>query len=378
MEHATHNRYALAVQDAEAGLIWSVGGVWSASLLSQSPALMTGPEVDALHKKHPNAHIVDVIVYREACEAYNAGFNAVLNHDERSTPENRQAARNAGIESLVRAGFPENALEIGRNDYLQQGNVSNYIEQPESGQLQDNLLNTDPTVIEAKVMKDYAHYLGKDVLVHRICGFVGDDSTDIELSPPAKVRVQATSEQSLKRWIDGWCDPLYEVALVENHPQLNGVRSLWIHGPSLHLNGKQTEVSDIVSIAEPQSVNQLGSVQNTTVPKVESALDRGLRLRTQALALLQEAQAADGLKPFTVTHTHSYGESTYVLWAAETPTQEHAKAVLDCEFEPERDETLAVEDCFTLEEMTGVALTARLQDILDSSESPCQDDTPSP
>ena len=121
-----------------------------------------------------------------------------------------------------------------------------------------------------------------------------------------------------------------------------------------------------------------GKVQNTTVPKVESALDRGLRLRTQALAMLQEAQAADGLKPFTVTHTHSYGESTYVLWAAETPTQEHAKAVLDCEFEPDREETLAVEDCFTLEEMTGVALTARLQDILDSSESPCQDDTPSP
>lgn len=122
-------RTSLAVQDAEAGLIWSVGGVWSASLLSQSPALMTGPEVDALHKKHPNAHIVDVIVYREACEAYNAGFNAVLNHDERSTPESRQAARNAGIESLVRAGFPENALEIGRNDYLQQGNVAKLTEQ---------------------------------------------------------------------------------------------------------------------------------------------------------------------------------------------------------------------------------------------------------
>lgn len=121
-----------------------------------------------------------------------------------------------------------------------------------------------------------------------------------------------------------------------------------------------------------------GNVQNTTVPKVERAFDQGLRLRTQALALLQEAHAADGLKPFTVTHTHSYGESTYVLWAAETPTQEHAKAVLDCEFEPDREETLAVEDCFTLEEMTGVAMTARLQDILDSSESPCQDDTPSP
>ncbi len=129
--------------------------------------------------------------------------------------------------------------------------MSNYIEHPTSGQPQEHFLNTDPSVIEAKVMKDYAHFLGKDVLVSRISGFVGDDSTDIELSPPAKVRVETTSEQSLKRWIDGWCDPVYEVVLVEDHPQLACVRSLWIHGPSLHLNGKQTEVSDIVSIAEP-------------------------------------------------------------------------------------------------------------------------------
>lgn len=135
--------------------------------------------------------------------------------------------------------------------------MSNYIEHPESGQPQEPFLNTDPSVIEAKVMKDYAHFLGKDVLVSRISGFVGDDSTDIELSPPAKVRVESTSEQSLKRWIDGWCDPVYEVALVEDHPQLAGVRSLWIHGPSLHLNGKQTEASDIVSIADVQSPREV-------------------------------------------------------------------------------------------------------------------------
>ena len=156
------------------------------------------------------------------------------------------------------------------------GNVSNSIEQPESGQQQDRPLNTDPTVIEAKVMKDYAHYLGKDVLVKRICGYVGDDSTDIELSPPAKVRVETTNEQSLKRWIDGWCDPLYEVALVEEHPQLNGVRLLWIHGPSLHLNGKQTEASDIVEIAEPQSGNLQGNVsictEQSSLPAIESSV----------------------------------------------------------------------------------------------------------
>lgn len=98
-------------------------------------------------------------------------------------------------------------------------------------------------------------------------------------------------------------------------------------------------------------------------------LDKALQLRTEALALLQEAQAIDGLKPFTVTHTHSHGESTYILWAAATPSKDEAVAVLDCEFESDRDETLTVDECFTLEEMTGVSTTARLQDIQASFDS---------
>lgn len=119
-------RYALVDHDADAGLIWSVGGVWSASLLSQSPTLMTGPQVDAFKVRHPNARIVDVIVYREACEVYNAGFNLVLKHSERSTPETRQAAREAGIKALVHAGFSEDALNIidtERSDILKERNM---------------------------------------------------------------------------------------------------------------------------------------------------------------------------------------------------------------------------------------------------------------
>lgn len=107
-----HNRYALADQGTDAGLIWSVGGVWSASLLDQSPTLMTGPQADAFHKRHPNAHIVDVIVFREAHKAYTVGVNSAINHNERSTPEARQAAHEAGIKALVRAGFSKHALDI--------------------------------------------------------------------------------------------------------------------------------------------------------------------------------------------------------------------------------------------------------------------------
>lgn len=109
---SAHDRYALADQDADAGLIWSVGGVWSASLLSQSPTLMTGPQADAFQKRHPNARIIDVIVFREAHQAYIAGVNSVLDHNERSTPETRQAAHEAGIKALVHAGFSKHALDI--------------------------------------------------------------------------------------------------------------------------------------------------------------------------------------------------------------------------------------------------------------------------
>lgn len=98
-------------------------------------------------------------------------------------------------------------------------------------------------------MKDYEHFLGKVVSVNAISGYVGNDSADFVLEPPAKVKVLQTSEQCVKRWVDDWCDPVYEVELTEPHPQLVDVRSMWIHGPSRHLNGKQTESSDIVSVA---------------------------------------------------------------------------------------------------------------------------------
>lgn len=114
------HRYALASHDPDGFVRWSVGGEWSASLLDHSPTLMTGPEVDAFKVRHPNARIVDVIVYREACEVYSAGCNSVLDHSERSTPQTRQAAREAGIKALIRAGFPEDALNIVGPEHTEQ------------------------------------------------------------------------------------------------------------------------------------------------------------------------------------------------------------------------------------------------------------------
>lgn len=96
---------------------------------------------------------------------------------------------------------------------------------------------------------------------------------------------------------------------------------------------------------------------------------KALQLRTKALALLEEAATLDGLKPFGVTHRHEYGASTYLLWAHDTPDEDQATKVLDAEYEPDKEE-LNIETSITLEELTGVAMTARLPAILAATELP--------
>lgn len=79
---------------------------------------------------------------------------------------------------------------------------------------------------------------------------------------------------------------------------------------------------------------------------------KALQLRAKALALLEEAAALDGLKPYSVTHRHHDGASTYLLWAAEAPGKGESAKVLDDEFEPDKGEELDIETAFTLEELS--------------------------
>lgn len=95
---------------------------------------------------------------------------------------------------------------------------------------------------------------------------------------------------------------------------------------------------------------------------------KALQLRTTALALLEEAAALDGLQPFSVTHRHQYGASTYLFWAADAPDEDSAAKALEADYEPDKGEELDIEPSFTLEELTGVAVTARLPDILAATE----------
>lgn len=99
---------------------------------------------------------------------------------------------------------------------------------------------------------------------------------------------------------------------------------------------------------------------------------QALSLRVQALALLQQAQQLDGLKPFLIHHSHEYGSTGYLVWGTEEPDEETAAKLLDSGYEPEKRESLDIESQITLEEIAGTSVAHRVPDVL---EAESDDDT---
>lgn len=114
-------------------------------------------------------------------------------------------------------------------------------------------LNRDLKIIEERALGDYQKMLGQSVLVKAVSGFVGNDSVDINLDPPAKVRIDQTGSDSVHHWNDDGLDPYCDVTLMEPHPALVDVRSFGIHGPCPNLDGKRTEASEIVEVIAKQT-----------------------------------------------------------------------------------------------------------------------------
>jgi len=100
-----------------------------------------------------------------------------------------------------------------------------------------------------------------------------------------------------------------------------------------------------------------------------------LSLRVQALALLQQAQQIDGLKPILINHRHQYGSTGYLVWSAEDLTEKVASKMTDSNFEPELDETLDIESVISLEQVAGTDITQRVPDVLKSSPIDDDDDS---
>src|SRR5262245_13193775 len=92
--------------------------------------------------------------------------------------------------------------------------------------------------IEKLALDDYEQVLGRVIWVSELSGYRNDDSLELYVKPPAKVKVVSTMKDSILHWNDGWLDPYWELELVEPHPQLEGIRSLYMFGDSYSLTGR--------------------------------------------------------------------------------------------------------------------------------------------
>ncbi|VWC79826.1 hypothetical protein BLA39750_01111 [Burkholderia lata] len=89
-------------------------------------------------------------------------------------------------------------------------------------------------------------------------------------------------------------------------------------------------------------------------------------LRVKALGLLQQAEAVDALKPFVVVVTRGDETTACLAWNHNEPRRKEVEALLGGELGTCCGDRDLNESKVTLEEIAGVALNARIPDILDS------------
>lgn len=78
-------------------------------------------------------------------------------------------------------------------------------------------------------------------------------------------------------------------------------------------------------------------------------------LRASAAVLLAQAQHLDGKRAYIATHSHEYGQTGYLVWSPEFPTDRDIRPLLISPFEPHLGEELTVANTVTAAELTGAA-----------------------
>lgn len=176
-----------------------------------------------------------------------------------------------------------------------------------------------------------------------------ENDAEVDVPPITGLRLRADGDANFYHLLDGndW------VAAI----QMNGKFTTRMQEGML---GKVVRV--LSQHEQAHSVSKFGAV--------EAGLEctDALMLRVKALALLQQAEALDGLRPFMVIHEHDMGAAGYLAWNHDVPSEKEASAVLTSEFEAGREEVLTVMSDVTLDEIAGVAPSARIQDVLQAVE----------
>lgn len=98
--------------------------------------------------------------------------------------------------------------------------------------------------INEAALRDYRSVAGKVVWVTQVeCYDDNDNQAIVTCDPPALARIQAYEEreelENIPRWTnEEFCDPYYNLEILEKHPAFTGLRPSWTFGTCRSVNGE--------------------------------------------------------------------------------------------------------------------------------------------
>lgn len=102
--------------------------------------------------------------------------------------------------------------------------------------------------IEERVRQDARQLRGKVIVVRELEGMARNPAALRRrlVHPPVSARV-VFENSSLIRWTtSGWCDPLYEIELLEPRADLADLTSMWVYGTSYDLDGNTVPAEFVI------------------------------------------------------------------------------------------------------------------------------------
>jgi hypothetical protein len=107
--------------------------------------------------------------------------------------------------------------------------------------------------IEARAHLDALLLRDSVIVVSELDGMAGNQGVVRRclVHPPVRARVILENSSVIRWTTGGWCDPLYEIELLESRPDLADLTSLWVYGTSYDLDGNTVRASFAVESAVP-------------------------------------------------------------------------------------------------------------------------------